>query len=62
MLINTFFGFSPSLDGKTLVADPKTLRPFTGTLAGVRLGNQLYRISANASGVRQQVEGIAPLP
>jgi hypothetical protein len=51
VVINTFFGFSPSLDGKTIIADPKTPRPFQGTLTGVRYGNQLYKLTAGKSGV-----------
>ena len=57
VVINTFFGFSPSLDGKTLIADPKTPRPFQGTLAGVRYGNQLYQLTAGKSGVEVKGTG-----
>ncbi len=54
VVLSTFFGFNPSLDGKALVADPKTPRPFQGTLTGVRWGNQLYQLSADQSGVQIQ--------
>ena len=56
VVISTFFGFTPSLDGKTLVADPKTPRPFQGTLTGVRWGNQLYQLTAGQSGVQIQMQ------
>ncbi|MGH7990740.1 MAG: hypothetical protein ACREDS_11205, partial [Limisphaerales bacterium] len=35
VVVNTFFGFLPSLDGKTILADSKTPRPFTGKLLNV---------------------------
>jgi hypothetical protein len=44
VVINTFFGFSPSADGKSLIADPETHRPFSGTLDGVRYGGRLLRL------------------
>jgi len=54
---NTFFGFSPTLDGAALVSDPQTSRPFQGTLTGVRHGGRSYQLTASARGVQ-----IAPDP
>ena len=51
VVINTFFGFGPSLDGKTLIADPQTPRPFRGTLTGLRYRGQLHELTASARGV-----------
>jgi len=52
VVINTFFGFVPSVDGKTMLADQKTPRPFTGTLSGLRWGRDIYKLEADQSGVR----------
>jgi hypothetical protein len=51
VVINTFFGFAPSLDGKTTLADPQTPRPFTGKLLHVSFRGERYTISAGSSGV-----------
>lgn len=59
VVINTFFGFAPSPNGKTPIADPKTPRPFKGTLTGVRYGSQLYLLTASQAGVQVQGTGSA---
>jgi hypothetical protein len=51
VVVNTFFGFSPSLDGKTVLADPKTPRPFTGKLLNVCAHGIKFTINAGGSGV-----------
>ena len=52
VVINTFFGFSPSADGSTLVCDPQTARPFEGTLTGIRYGGKLRQFIATSHGVQ----------
>ena len=52
VVLNTFFGFMPSIDGKDLLVQEKTPRPFSGTLQNVRFGKTLYTISADASGLK----------
>jgi len=42
---------SPSLDGKNLLADPQTLRPFTGRLLNVSTHGKKFTINAGRSGV-----------
>jgi hypothetical protein len=51
VLVSTFFGFAPSLDGKTLLADPQTPRPFTGKLLNFSTRGKKLTISAGRSGV-----------
>jgi hypothetical protein len=51
VVVNTFFGFAPSLDGKTVLADPQTPRPFTGKLLQVSFRGERFTISANKNGV-----------
>ncbi|HEY2084088.1 MAG TPA: hypothetical protein VGI88_15000, partial [Verrucomicrobiae bacterium] len=51
VVVNTFFGFAPSLDGKNLLADPQTPRPFTGKLVNVHVRGQTFALSAGSSGV-----------
>ena len=51
VVVSTFFGFAPSLDGKTLLADPQTPRPFTGKLLNVSTRGKKFTISAGRSGV-----------
>ena len=38
VVINTFFGYMPSIDGKRLLTDETTPRPFSGTLENVSHG------------------------
>jgi hypothetical protein len=51
VVVNTFFGFAPSLDGKNLLADPQTPRPFTGKLLNVSTRGKLFNLSAGSAGV-----------
>ncbi len=51
VVINTFFGFDPSLDGKTILADPQIPRPFTGRLLHVSFRGEKFIISAGQKGV-----------
>lgn len=51
VVVNTFFGFAPSLDGKNMLADPKTPRPFIGELSNVCAHRGKFTISAGRSGV-----------
>jgi hypothetical protein len=51
VVVNTFFGFAPSLDGTNLLADPKTPRPFTGKLLNVSARGKKLTINAGKSGV-----------
>jgi hypothetical protein len=50
VVINTFFGFSPSVDGKKVLTD-NTGRPFAGELENVRFNKALYNISADKVGL-----------
>ncbi len=52
VVINTFFGYDPTSDGKRLLVDEKIPRPFSGTLSNVRRAGTLYMLSAGATGVR----------
>jgi hypothetical protein len=52
VVINTFFGFSPSPGGTALLADPGTARPFTARLRHVRYRGVDVDLSADGSGVR----------
>jgi hypothetical protein len=54
--INTFFGFAPSLDGKNILADPQTPRPFTGKLLHVSSRGERFRISADEKGISVRKE------
>jgi hypothetical protein len=51
IVINTFFGFDPSLDGKTILADPQMPRPFTGKLLHVSSREGEVTISADKQGL-----------
>jgi hypothetical protein len=51
VVINTFFGFDPSLDGKTILTDPQTPRPFTGKLFQVSSREGEATISADKQGL-----------
>jgi hypothetical protein len=57
VVINTFFGFMPSIDGKEPLVDPATPRPFSGTLEKVRFGPDLLTLTADASGVKVTTPG-----
>lgn len=51
VVVNTFFGFAPSLDGRNLLADPQTPRPFTGKLLNLSAHGKKFTISAGIAGV-----------
>jgi hypothetical protein len=50
VVVDTFFGFAPSLDRKNLLADPQTSRPFVGKLMNVSAGGEKFTITANERG------------
>ena len=50
VVISTFFGFAPSVDGKTILADPQTPRPFTGVLHHVSFRGETLTINASEKG------------
>ncbi len=52
VVINTFFGFSPDADGKRMLADPNTPRPFTGTLRHVVFNGKQYTLTGGGQGVK----------
>ena len=54
--VNVLFGFEPSLDGKTILADPQTPRPFTGRLLHVSFRGRVFTISANDEGASIRTE------
>ncbi len=56
VVINTFFGFAPSLDGKTILADPQTPRPFTGKLLHILFRGEPFTITAGTNGVSALME------
>lgn len=51
VVVNTFFGFAPSLDGKNPLADPRTPRPFIGKLLHVSAHGEKFTISAGEKGI-----------
>ena len=50
VVVNTFFGFAPSLDGKKLLVDPQVPRPFTGKLLNLSARGKMFTISAGRFG------------
>jgi hypothetical protein len=52
VVINTFFGFSPSVEGHALLVDPNVPRPFTGELINVCAPRGLTTIVAGQGGVK----------
>jgi hypothetical protein len=54
-VIDTFFGFSPSIRGDTMVADPTTPRPFTGRLKNVRFRQTTLTLEAGPAGVKMVI-------
>lgn len=50
VVISTFFGFAPSLDGKTILVDPQTPRPFVGKLLHVSFRGGRLTIKADEKG------------
>ena len=51
VVVNAFFGFTPSLDGKTILADPQAPRPFTAKLMSVCAQGKKFTLSAGRSGI-----------
>jgi len=62
VVINTFFGFSPSPDDKTVLVDPGTRRPFHGTLGGVRYRGRLLRLVTAEGPIEMSSRTPARLP
>ncbi len=56
VVINTFFAFSPSPNGKTVLADSQIPRPFAGRLRDVRYHGTSHTISCDRTGVRWKQE------
>jgi hypothetical protein len=56
VVIGTFFGFSPSLDGKNILAGPQTPRPFTGKLLHVSFRGERFTLSAGEKGASAHKE------
>ena len=56
VVIDTFFGFSPSVDGKTMLANPRVSRPFDGELRHVAFKEGEWMLTASARGVTAKVE------
>ena len=52
VVINTFFGFDPALDGKTIFPDAGQARPFGGELLHVPLRDGMGTVVADQHGVR----------
>jgi hypothetical protein len=51
VVISAFFGFSPSVDGKYILVDPQTPRPFIGKLLHVSFRGERLTFSAGAKGI-----------
>jgi hypothetical protein len=56
VVINTFFGFMPTLDGPAVLVDPHTPRPFTARLTHVRNRAGFATIAADQNGLRIETE------
>lgn len=58
VIIDTFFGFAPSLNASApVLADPATPRGFAGTLANVRLADgSVVNIVSNSDGVHVEAQ------
>jgi hypothetical protein len=50
VVISAFFGFMPSVDGKSILADPQMPRPFTGKLLHVSFRGERFTINAGEKG------------
>ena len=50
VVVSTFFGFEPSMDGNIIMADPQIPRPFTGKLLHVSFHSGRFTISAGEKG------------
>jgi hypothetical protein len=51
VVVDTFFGFEPSLDGKQLLVDPLTARPFVGKLLHVPYRGAKFTLTTNNHGI-----------
>ena len=51
VVIQTFFGFAPTVGGESFLSDAATPRPFNGTLSGLRWKGELLKLVADSSGV-----------
>jgi hypothetical protein len=56
VVVTTFFGFSPLPNGKSILADAQTPRPFTGKLFHVPFRGERFTISADDHGVASHKE------
>lgn len=56
VVVSTFFGFAPSYDGKGVLTDAKTPRPFKGKLIHVYYRGQEFAIDADRSGLTMRKE------
>lgn len=56
VVVSAFFGFVPSVDGKSTLADPQTPRPFTGKLLHVSFRGERFTISAGEKGTAVRKE------
>ena len=52
VVLHTFFGLDPSVDGKTLLANSAVPRPFQGRLENVRQGEKSFTIIADQNSLR----------
>lgn len=50
VVVSSFFGFAPSVDGKTILTDPQTPRAFTGKLLHVSFRGKKFTINADKNG------------
>ena len=56
VVISTFFGFAPSVDGKTILVDPQTPRPFTGKLLHLSFRGETFTLRAGKKGASAHQE------
>ena len=56
VVINTFFGFQPTPDGKTALWNPQQPRGFNGKLRHVRWGGDFYTIISDHTGLHLKKE------
>lgn len=59
VVLNTFFGYRPSVSGDQLLEGAILPRPFSGTLENVRHGHALYAISADSFGLSLAMQSAA---
>ena len=56
VIINTFFGFRPTVDESTALWEPQVSRGFSGHLLHVRWKDDLYTITSDEQGLRMEKE------